>query len=75
MTPDTNVPLEPQRVDALGAKCVSCGHAWIVGYAPIALSLMAELAKRAMCPKCGHTRPDVASDSEVLRLLRKEREA
>ena len=58
-------------VSALGAKCVACGHVWIVGYAPIELGLLAELGRRAMCPKCGNKKPNVAKDAEVRSLLKR----
>ena len=57
---------------ALGAKCRKCTHIWIVAYIPMRLDFVAQLGKRAMCPKCGDKQPFVARDEEVSTVLARE---
>jgi hypothetical protein len=45
----------------LRARCSvqGCGYTWVVAYLPMDLTLVAELAKRAACARCGSTAPSV----------------
>jgi hypothetical protein len=36
--------------------CADCGHEWVIFYAPIDLSKVGEIGKRAICPSCASTK-------------------
>lgn len=57
--------------DRVGAKCVECGHTWVVLYLPMMLSLAAKIMKSGSkyCPKCGATGAVLAQDNELPTLL------
>lgn len=51
----------------LRAKCRNgdCQHIWTVAHLPMDLAIVAKLAARAACPKCGDTKPLVAKEGET----------
>lgn len=53
----------PDRSLGFWAKCRQCGHCWIAAYYPADLVAVANLLKRAACPKCGDLHPGVAKQS------------
>jgi hypothetical protein len=50
--PDTNTVEDKQP---FWVNCASCGHEWILFYAPIAVDIMAKFAKNP-CPMCGEAK-------------------
>lgn len=60
-----------EATSVIAAECVECRHVWIVVYAPMILSVAAEVAKRTgLCPKCGADKPVVAQTGRVAQLIR-----
>lgn len=53
----------PDRSLGFWARCVPCGHSWIAAYFPAPLEELAEIARKAFCPKCGNRKPVVARQS------------
>jgi ribosomal protein S27AE len=35
------------------ARCADCAHVWAAAYYPLNLTKFAEIAAKAVCPKCG----------------------
>lgn len=48
----------------LWAKCRKCAHCWPVAYLPMAMAVLAKIAKGGFaCPKCGDRKPVVAKQA------------
>lgn len=47
--------------NTLNGRCGECEHVFIVAHLPMPLSTVADLMRRAACPKCGSKKIFVAS--------------
>lgn len=47
----------------LWVRCRQCAHCWPAAWLPMEVGKIASLVGRAMCPKCGDSRPAVAKQA------------